>query len=66
MRKLNELLRENCELKRENTSLKNENEKLKIELEKFRKMGLWEFAHSLSDEEQIEAGHQLAQSLLGR
>ena len=55
----NELFRENLELKRENRELREE-------LEKFKKMGLWEFANSLSETEQIEAGHQLAKSLLGR
>lgn len=50
----------------ENKKLKRENEELRSELERFKKMGLWEFAHSLSESEQAEAGRQLAESLLGR
>ena len=51
---------------RENLELKRENAELREKLERFEKMGLWEFANSLSESEQIEAGHQLAKSLLGR
>ena len=50
----------------ENLELKRENRELRKELEKYKKMGLWEFANSLSEDEQVEAGRQLAKSLLGR
>lgn len=52
-------------LKINNSALTLERKKLLEELTRYKNMGLWEFANTLSDEEQEKAGHEFAQQLLG-
>lgn len=52
-------------LKLNNSKLTLERKQLLEKLEDYKNMGLWEFANTLSPEEQRRAGHQFAQQLLG-